>query len=200
MARSDYRGIRLAELVQAVEAETNRTGLELCDAFAEYGQERIRENTPVQTARLRRSWKLTPARAGKIAVGGYVSARWSGRVWRAFVTTDVPYAEFVEKGTGLWGPRRRKYKIEPKKPGGVLVFRPYLREDGSVVLDLDNTPARDGKVYRSFVMHPGSPGQHMVRIGTAKAEHDDQVWSKEPLAKWASRVEARMRRVRMKRL
>ena len=194
MARDGYRGARLADLVEAADDEVRRTGLDLADAFAKHGEAMIRQNTPVETSALRESWERTDAIEARNSVGGYVSMRWSGRVWRATVFTTISYAPFVEEGTGLWGPRRQKYKIAPKDPNGVLAFKPYLRANGSVVINLDGSPSKDGKVYARFVMHPGSPGQHMIRIGQAKAEHDEAIWSEEPLRAWARRVESGMRR------
>lgn len=175
-------GAALVDLVDAAAAATEQAGLDLCDAFCASGERFIRQNTPVETTRLRDGWDHTDA----------VS---TGTSWRAFVLTDVDYAPYVEEGTGLWGPRRRKYKIEPKTPGGVLSFRPYLRADGAVVLDLDNNPTKDGRVFAKFVMHPGSPGAYMTKIGVQMAEHDEPVWSAGPLEDWARRVEQNMRRV-----
>lgn len=183
---SGLRGPRLEDLVAAAAAEVDRTGLELCDAFVASGERFTRQNTPVETSALRESWDVTDA----------VPFR---RGWTALLFNPTEYAEYVEEGTGLWGPRRKKYKIAPKDPNGMLAFRPYLRgADGSVAINLEGGPAKGGTTFARFVMHPGSPGHHMMRIGKAMAEHDEPQWSEKPLRDSARRMEAAMKRVAAK--
>lgn len=65
---------------------------------------RTRENTPIDTGKLRESWYQLP------------TAKTHYAIWPAYesgVATDVDYAPYVEYGT-------RPHIIEPKKPGGVL--------------------------------------------------------------------------------
>ena len=67
------------------------------------GKKKVRGSTPVDTGFLKRSWKTSRQVLG---------------VW--ILENFAPYASFVEEGTGLFGPRKKK--IVPKtKP--FLVFR-----------------------------------------------------------------------------
>jgi hypothetical protein len=57
----------------------------------------------------------------------------------AYVYSQAPHAPYVEFGTGLWGPKRQKYSIQPK-PG-----RKALRW----------FPGGGGVAFARSVMHPG---------------------------------------------
>lgn len=137
--------------------------------MAERGGDRMVDvtvaNTPIHHGNLRSSWYQLPTQ------------RTTFGPWPAYqsgVASDVDYAPHVEYGTGLWGPRGAKYEIRPKKPGGFLKFM-----SGGV------------EVFAKRVMHPGSPGQHMVAIAAdvVEAETDGSLMQG-ALTEWASTVEA----------
>ena len=95
--------------------------------------------TPEDTGHLKGSWKKKPLTP---------TIDWlrRGVAWETGVETSVEYAPYVEYGTGLYGPRRMKYEIRPKKPGGWLHWTDKAGEDH----------------FARVVWHPGSKGQHMV--------------------------------------
>lgn len=87
---------------------------------------------------------------------------------------------YVEEGTGLWGPNRAPYVIRPKKPGGWLSWiarDTYVRRDGTIVKPGD-------RVFAKEVLHPGSPGHHMVAIGEAVTRAEMEVIAHPFLARW----------------
>lgn len=185
-----YKGEKIMPTLRRLEKATKPTGRRLAEAMIKHGQDRIEQNTPVETYHLRRSYKKSRVRYQQDSTLGYVSIRWSAWVWTGTVYTEVEYAPYVEEGTGLFGPRRRKYKIEPKKPGGVLAFTNYERSpSGGVILDVHGKPQGGATVFVRFVMHPGSPGQHMFRIGALITEDEYEEWSREPLRLWREAVE-----------
>jgi hypothetical protein len=98
-------------------------------------------NTPVETGELRASWH-TSAPVPDAVEGS--------PAFRVTVSTDVDYAPYVEYGTGLFGPKHAPYIIKPKSPQGTLRF---VAKDGNVV-------------FAKQVLHPGSPGNHMMGIGS----------------------------------
>lgn len=116
---------------------------------AEHAKHLAAEYTPVETGDLRKSWKTSRAHKviGTVLLGTGYGAEWY---------TDVEYAPYVEHGTGLWGPEHRKYLIVPKKPGGMLHWVGPGGHD----------------IYAKAVMHPGSPGHHMLAKSAAKLELD----------------------------
>lgn len=186
-----YEGESILDVVDRLEEVSKRTGHRLADAMTDHGKDQIRLNTPVETFHLWNSYKRTQVKYRQQATAGYVSISWSLWVWEASVYTEVEYAPYVEFGTGLWGPKRKKYKIEPKKPGGVLAFTPYERTPkGGVILDITGAPKKGGGLITvRYVMHPGSPGQHMFKIGASLTEDEYSEWSKEPMRLWKQGVE-----------
>ena len=129
-------------------------------------------NTPIDTGNLRTSWYTEPL-VNKIV--GVVTA------YEAKVSTDVDYAPYVESGTGLYGPKGRKYPIVPKH-AEFLAWR----------------DPRTGQWIRAKkVMHPGSPGQHMVAIACDVLEHEIEMGLFDStLTQWAADIEARANRQR----
>lgn len=124
---------------EAAQALTSLCAKKMCGEGADHVLMLTRMNTPVETGELRASWRRSPVEP---------DATFDGPSWRATVGTDVSYAPYVEHGTGLFGPKHAPYVIEPRNPGGVLRF---------VV---------GGKVvFARHVLHPGSPGNHMLEIG-----------------------------------
>lgn len=190
-----YEGDTLLDLIENLDEATMRTGHRLADEMTDRGQHNIEINTPVETHHLRESYQRTPIKYRRIT-GMAMGAGWQMYCWEGRVFTEVEYAPFVERGTGLWGPRRREYKIEPKKPGGVLVFTPYQRmPSGGVILDVQAMPVMGKPVFVRFVMHPGSPGAHMFRIGSVLTEHQFEELSREPMRLWKEAVEGRAGRL-----
>jgi hypothetical protein len=113
------------------------------------------ENTPIDRGNLRTSWYQRRLRRvrGSGARTGPRGGMLSG--WESGVATDSEYGPDVEHGTGLYGPEHRPYLIVPKRPGGWLHWR-------------DPRTGRD--IFARRVMHPGSPGQHMVQIAAGAVE------------------------------
>ncbi len=195
-----YKGDELVDLVDHLRDVSMKTGRRLAEKMQERGEQNITQNTPVATFHLRKSYKRTPIiyqSNAKIRLhkDGSHTVRWSAFAWEGRVFTEVEYAPYVELGTGLWGPKRKKYKIAPKKPGGVLAFSPYTRmPNGGVILDVQGAPVQGKLITVRFVMHPGSPGQHMFKIGTTLTEAEYREWSMEPMRLWKREVESRVAR------
>lgn len=122
------------------------TLVRMADRGGERMVELTAENTPIDTGKLRASWyqrRLRRVRRGPL----------SG--WESGVATDEDYGPDIEFGTGLYGPEHRRYLIVPKRPGGVLRWR---------------DPKTGRIIFARRVMHPGSPGQHMVQIAAGALE------------------------------
>lgn len=145
----------------------------LADKGGEVMTERTAQNTPVESGRLRRSWKKKHVVIG-VDMNGNV-------VYRSGTYTRVKYAPYVEHGTGLWGPKHAKYAIYPRTPGGVLAFQP--RTGG--LHPVTGSPLTGDTIFVRKVMHPGSPGQHMLAIGGALAEAELRAFAKPILEAWA---------------
>lgn len=130
------------------------------------GKELTVEKTPVETGDLKESWKETrPTKA----VGSHYPGTGYGASWYS----EVEYAPYVEHGTGLWGPEHKKYLILPKKPGGSL----HWVGPGGV------------DVYSKGVMHPGSPGAHMVSDAAAQLEAQIETVVAPALHNWVFETE-----------
>ena len=180
-----WAGDSLADAVDGMIDEVHTTGYRLAETGLDRFEHNVEINTPVKTRKLRQSYKQTPVDY-VLAQHGIAAAY----CWEGTVFTEVTYAEYVERGTGLWGPRHAKYKIEPKEPGGVLRFRPYMRApDGSVLLNINHGVRKHMAVYAKFVMHPGSPGAAMFRIGATLTEAQADEWSRGIMAQWKRQME-----------
>jgi hypothetical protein len=129
---------------------------------AHRGRELAERFTPVDTGDLKRSWK--ESRAHKV-----VGSTYPGSGYGASWYTEVDYAPYVEHGTGLWGPEHRKYLILPKKPGGVLHW----------------VDAGGHDVFAAKVLHPGSPGAHMLAKSAARLEMSLESVLRPALRNWA---------------
>lgn len=144
---------------------------EAAHKMADKGGEKIKEiavmNTPVDTGELRGAWQRLPA---------VPEVRDGVPTWRSTVRNPTKYAGYVENGTGIYGPNHAPYVIRPKLPGGVLR---WVGKDGQVH-------------FAKSVLHPGSPGHHMLAIGlnvTAGLVEGGALFSGE-LEAWAKSVEA----------
>lgn len=133
-----YRGGSLTSLFDKTQqALTKETMRTAATAAAGVWLEATRGHTPIDTGELQMSWQQGNTR--KVALG-----------YESSIYTHIDYAPHVEYGTGLWGPKHAKYPITAKRPGGML--RWYDPKSGQ-------------PVFRRSVMHPGSPGAHMVSKG-----------------------------------
>lgn len=129
---------------------------------ARAGREFAQEETPVETGDLKRSWK--EGRPHKVAGTSFPGTGY-GAEW----FTEIEYAIHVEHGTGLWGPEHRKYLILPKKPGGALHWVGKGGED----------------VFAAVVLHPGSPGAHMLAKSATELEISMESILRPALSNWA---------------
>lgn len=176
----EWTGDTVVDLCDRAETAYMEAGARMALDLGEHFRDNIEVNTPVETRRLRDSYEISPIHYGPVMGLGYVAYAWEGTVF-----TEVSYAEYVERGTGLWGPKHAKYKIEPKTPGGVLAFEPYMRHaSGAVVLDIGHNVVKGGTIMVRYVMHPGSPGAAMFRIGAVITEHEADEWSYRALRMW----------------
>lgn len=141
--------------------------------MAKKGGDRVREvaeiNTPVRSGALRASWKT---------LGPEPYTAEGSPAYRTSISTDVSYAPFVEYGTGLFGPKHAPYIIKPRNPGGTLRFMV------------------GGKaVFAKQVIHPGSPGNHMMSIAldVTDGEMRDGHLFEDVLEGWTHAVEGAAR-------
>jgi HK97 gp10 family phage protein len=147
---------------EGAQAVTHDLVRDMVDVGGDTIKDWAEKNTPVKTGKLRASWKK----------GEMIDADDAVTI---SVETDVKYAPFVENGTGLYGPKHAKYLIKPKAIGGTLKFE----IDGRIV-------------FAKFVMHPGSPGNHMMSIAlnvTDALAQDGGIFDP-VLDKWVKAMEA----------
>jgi hypothetical protein len=168
-----YRGDEMADLFRPGPLE--RAVHDVADEVADELHSRVAELSPIDESgrgrggNLKTSWyKEPPIGSRKATVAGEA-------VYRAWVRTDVDYAAHVEWGTGLWGPHASKYEIKPKLPGGTLswINRAGLR------------------VYARRVMHPGSPGRHMMQNAAAQTQARLERIAEGPMRRWRREQERR---------
>lgn len=124
------------------------------------------QNTPVETGDLRENWQVTENISRTVT--------FLGLAWEGSWFNDTPYAAYVEHGTGLYGPEHRKYLILPKKPGGVLHW-------------VDRVTGQDR--YARAVLHPGSPGHHMLAISANWLEATWRRLVRPVMRNWVREVE-----------
>lgn len=173
------RGKSLTDIVQNTKDAVDPALRVMADDGASMMVRIVKDNTPVDTHDLRNSIVASPVRALP-----------SGMGYESGAFTEIEYAPHVEHGTGLWGPEHRKYKIEPKDPNGVLAF--FMKGGAQARLDNGQYSANitEGKmVFAKYVMHPGSPGQHMFATGVAYVEASFDEVTKRGLNEWARRSE-----------
>lgn len=89
--------------------------------------------------------------------------------FRGEVYTDDPVAPYVEWNTA-------PHPIDPKKPGGMLRFRVW--PTGQVV-------------FARHVDHPGTTGQHMMGLASARVEALFGTVTYPALQRWAERARAK---------
>lgn len=150
------------------QAATKAAAMRMAAKGSDRMHELAAQNTPVKTGNLRTAWYSTP-----VVEVSYVMALG----YRSEVRNDISYAAYVEHGTGVYGPRHRPYVIEPRTPGGVLAWR---------------DPKTGRWVHAKRVLHPGSPGNHMLALAAhvVEAETDDGILMDGVLREWAREVEA----------
>jgi hypothetical protein len=175
------------EMIDELEKKTLKAGRRLAYDGRDAFKANVAKNTPVKTRHLRESYKTTPVQYVLAHHG--IESVWC---WEAEVFTEVEYAPFVERGTGLWGPKHKKYEIRPKDPNGALAFSGYAKHpDGSVVLDVNHGVVMGKPVVVKYVMHPGSPGAAMFRIGASLTEHEIDRWAARVMGQWRAEVQGR---------
>lgn len=130
------------------------------------GQRVAEMNTPKQTGDLRDNWKVSEH------IGRTMT--FLGMGWEGSWYNDLDYAPYVNYGTGLYGPEHRKYLIVPKTPGGTLHW-------------VDRLTGEDR--YAKAVLHPGSPGHHMLEISAAVLEATWERLARPVMRNWAREVE-----------
>lgn len=166
-----YRGGEISSLFK--EAPLKRAGENISkDVLKEFHDATVK-NTPIGGrfapgglgGNLRSSW-YTEGPAHKMSL--------SGMEWSGSVNTNVDYAPHVEYGTGLWGPKHAKYLIKPKVPGGTLSW-------------VD--PVTRKRRFAKSVMHPGSPGAHMLLNAAVKTEAMFGLIAEPALKEWAREAE-----------
>jgi hypothetical protein len=86
-------------------------------------------NSPGKTYRLRGGWKYRCWRTGGAVMGE--------------LTNDVKHSLFIERGTGLYGPKRAKYPIVPRR-------KKYLSWTVGGSFGVSGT-----RFFAKKVMHPG---------------------------------------------
>jgi hypothetical protein len=133
-----------------------------------YAKEIAVTNTPVLTGHLKAEWKESPA-DHFLKTMTFLGLGWQGSWYN-----DVEYALYVDEGTGLYGPEHRKYLILPKTPGGTLHW-------------VDKLTGKD--VYAKRVLHPGSPGHHMLQTSADALEVNWVGLMRPVLDNWAHQVE-----------
>ena len=129
---------------------------------ARRGRELTEAHTPIETGDLLKSWKESGVQK---VIGAVIPGTGYGASWYS----ELEYAPYVEHGTGLYGPEHKKYLIVPKTPGGTLHW----------------VGAGGGDVFAKAVMHPGSPGAHMVAKGAAELEAGLEAVLRPALSNWA---------------
>lgn len=155
------KGQSMTDFCQAAADAVQDAGQWLAKQVTKEFKQQTERNTPRETGALRED----------IHEKEVVRLSWG---WEGGIFATLEYAPYVEHGTGLWGPKHAKYKIEPKKPGGILAFFSRLQTpEGHPVLSpkAGKNIEEANLVFARYVMHPGSPGQHMFAIGGAMAEH-----------------------------
>jgi hypothetical protein len=88
----------------------------------------------------------------------------------AWINAKTPYARAVEFGSGLYGPKRAKYPIVPKKPGGTLFFP----SQSALVSRLGVGQSRRGKFVENrlqFTKTGRLSARSMKRFGNAAYVH-----------------------------
>lgn len=163
----EFVGQSLDDLVDDVERATVWAGRRMASDGLDRLRHNVGINTPVDTGALRGSYRIGDIDYAPVRTSRLIEMAWTGRVY-----TEVEYAEYVERGTGLWGPAHAPYVIRPKDPGGLLS---WVTPDGH-------------RIYAKEVVHPGSPGAAMFRIGAIVTEHEADEWSYEALREWERSV------------
>lgn len=162
-----YEGGQIADFVDRAQTGAKLAGQHMATEGTEKMHEVTVANTPVDTTHLRNDINRTPVVYMKKR-NSYGQKGWEGKV-----RTFTVYAPEMEAGSGLWGPKHKKFIIKPKTPGGVLAFssRVFGPEGRPMMSEKRGENLLEGNmVFTQMVEHPGSPGHHMFAIGAAMAE------------------------------
>lgn len=162
-----YVGQQISDFVDRARTGAKLAGQHMAAEGTEHFQKITKENTPVDTSHLRDEIEKTPVVYVK-KKNSYGQKGWEGKV-----RTFVSYGPEMEKGSGLWGPKKRKFIIKPRNPNGYLKFsaRVFGPEGRPIMSEKSGENLLEGEtVFTRMVEHPGSPGHHMFAIGAAMAE------------------------------
>lgn len=80
------------------------------------------------------------------------------------VTTNNEVWGYLDRGTGMYGPKKRKYPIFPKRPGGMLRFQSgYSAKTKPGVLGSTGGGSFGNVVHAASVTHPGIKARHWTK-------------------------------------
>lgn len=184
-----YEGQSYGDFVAHAAREHRQTARELANEGGAVMTENTKDNTPVDGTG-EHSQHLRDNIDKKMVSGPWQEV--DGEVYYSGAETYVTYANLIEDGWGLWGPKHAYYEIKPKNPDGFLKFHAYVRgADGSVRLDAKSgKPAKEASpTFAKVVMHPGAPGQHMFALGAALTEHQFPTFAGPILTRMTQRIE-----------
>lgn len=157
----------------------------VCVRMAEHGGDRItaltKANTPIGHRPFDDDYvpgKLRASIEKKMLV---IYRRGSTLVYETGCESNLDYAPYVEEGTGIWPGGRGMYVIRPKRPDGWLSW-------------IDQKTGE--RVFAKEVHHPGSPGQHMFKIGAHLAEYEFGIFGQREAHQWAREQERQAMRQR----
>lgn len=120
----------------------------------------------VQIEAVRRAKLKVPRKTGTLArriIPGSVDPR------GAWVKARTPYAAAVELGSGLYGPRHRKYEIKPKR--GRMLAWPASGGDRRLS-GRARKNVKGGWIFARKVMHPGVKPRPYLIPGAKEAVQD----------------------------
>ena len=133
------------------------------------------------------TWKNRPViKAQAIGTGSSLAGQGESTI---HVYVDSPSFTFVDKGTGLWGPKHAKYPIVPKTPGGVLAFNSQFSAKSRpgrlrAYVGSSCPPVRFAKA----VMHPGIEPRRFSELATARALREGMKRINEEVGRWLAHV------------
>lgn len=165
-----YVGDKLAPLFDPLPAEI--AARRLAEAGGDAMHEHTVRNTPIDMGNLRSGWYTTPVERTRHR---------GARAWTVWVRTEVEYAPHVEWGTGIYGPSGSPYPIP----------REGTMPPGRWMTWVDRGTGE--RIWARRVMHPGSPGAHMLAIGVAMTEHTFVTVGRPVLEQWRYDQEAAAR-------
>lgn len=155
-----YKTESLSEYTGGLAADIPSVSYDITEKLGDKLEYWIKRKTPKKTRTLVDSIQAGPVMIGakEVTLKGKRGRRRKQTIisipYSVEVSTDVDYAPWVEWDTGKYGPRGSTYQIPSvTRPGKYLRFR----------------HSKTGEwVFVTKVNHPGSPGAHMFRDGSAR--------------------------------